>query len=89
MRMPYLDPETRHEIFASEISPIELVYSTAFKEATASGERSRAAHIRALEAIARSGSNPPRPRKRRSRLRSAVAAALEWIHDCIEPRQGI
>ena len=73
--LPYLDDSTRAEIFAVDgLSPLERAYSEEFKQATASGERSRGAHVRALEAVHRKGGSSIR----RGPARLAVARWLSW-----------
>ncbi len=53
---PYLDEFARSEIFSDEgLSPHERTYARAFKRATAEGDRSRGAHVRALAAVFEAG----------------------------------
>ena len=80
--LPYLDETVRTEIFASDgLSPIERTYARAFKEATASGERSRGAHIRALEEVHRGGFGV----RSAHPIRSTLAAILDRARDRIAP----
>ena len=80
--LPYLDERLRAEIFASDgLSPIERTYARAFKEATASGERSRGAHIRALEEVHRGGFGV----RSAHPIRSTLAAILDKARDRIAP----
>jgi len=62
-------------------TPIELVYSTAFKRATAEGEHRQGAHIRGLDAVhdwALAGA-------RHHPLRMAAAKGALWLYRTLRP----
>lgn len=82
--LPFLDENLRSEIFDEKknASPLERIYARAFKEATGSGERSRGAHLRALEAVHRAGFET----RAAHPIRSFAADLLQWTRDCVIPK---
>lgn len=82
---PYLDEFARREIFADEgLSPHERTYARAFKRATAEGERSRGAHVRALDAVFEDGKRV----RAQHPVRSRLSDLFDWLSGSVSPNRG-
>ncbi len=81
-RVAYQTSEGREQIFdEARLSPLEKRYAHAYKVATGKGERSRGAHLRALEAVFEHGM----AQRHEHPVRTHASALLNWLGQKVSP----